>query len=283
MLKYRLIFGSLMLAVLFGLLYLDGKLSEAMVFDGAVFTALVALLAVPAQFEMRALAAKKGLEVMLFPAIAGSVILASAFFWTQFVKSEAQSDFFITYVTFTPALIVGAVFFEQAMRRGYESTIANCSATMLSIMYLGFLSSFIVGLRIKMGLAALLFAIITLKSSDIGAYTFGMLFGKRKFSPVISPGKSWEGLLGGAVFAAVIGFWLAGYVDFLPRWGGAVFGVVFAFIGQLGDLAESMLKRDAGVKDSANYIPGFGGILDIIDSPLVAAPFAYLYLSLFLN
>jgi phosphatidate cytidylyltransferase len=119
--------------------------------------------------------------------------------------------------------------------------------------------------------------VFVVKCADIGAYAIGTLIGRHKFSPKISPLKSWEGM-GGAVAAAMIvaiGFALS--FDIMAWWLAIVFGLCFAFIGQFGDLAESMIKRDAGQKDSANKVPGFGGILDIIDSPLAAAPFAYLF------
>jgi phosphatidate cytidylyltransferase len=122
--------------------------------------------------------------------------------------------------------------------------------------------------------------VFVVKSADIGAYAIGSLFGKHKFSPKISPSKSWEGM-GGAVGAAMIvavGFAIS--CDIMVWWLAVIFGVCFAFIGQIGDLVESMMKRDAEQKDSANNVPGFGGILDIIDSPLVAAPFAYLFFML---
>jgi phosphatidate cytidylyltransferase len=119
--------------------------------------------------------------------------------------------------------------------------------------------------------------IFVVKFADIGAYTIGVLFGKHKFSPRISPGKTWEGM-GGAVAAAVIVSFLFGACCDIMGWLPAViFGIFIAFTGQLGDLVESMMKRDAETKDSSNKVPGFGGILDIIDSPLFTAPFAYLF------
>jgi phosphatidate cytidylyltransferase len=101
------------------------------------------------------------------------------------------------------------------------------------------------------------------------------MFGRHKFSPVISPGKTWEGMAGAVVVAAVVGSLFAHFCGIMPIVYGTIFGAIFAFIGQLGDLAESMLKRDAQQKDSSHTVPGFGGILDVIDSPLVAAPFAF--------
>jgi phosphatidate cytidylyltransferase len=106
---------------------------------------------------------------------------------------------------------------------------------------------------------------------------FGGLFGKHKFSPKISPGKTWEGMAGAVVIAMIVAIFFAVSCGIMVWWLALIFGFCFAFIGQFGDLAESMIKRDAEQKDAANKVPGFGGILDIVDSPLVAAPFAYLF------
>ena len=119
--------------------------------------------------------------------------------------------------------------------------------------------------------------VFVVKSADIGAYSIGTLFGKRKFSPKISPGKTWEGMVGAVVSGVIVAIGFALICDIMPWWPAAIFGLGFAFIGQMGDLAESMMKRDAEQKDSANKVPGFGGVLDIVDSPLAAAPFAYLF------
>ena len=131
--------------------------------------------------------------------------------------------------------------------------------------------------RIDFGLWPLLMFVFVVKSADIGAYTTGSLFGKHKFSPKISPAKTWEGMAGAIAAAMIVAILFAAGCDIMVLPLAAVFGFCFAFIGQFGDLAESMIKRDAEQKDSANNVPGFGGILDIIDSPLVAAPFAYLF------
>jgi phosphatidate cytidylyltransferase len=122
--------------------------------------------------------------------------------------------------------------------------------------------------------------VVVVKSADIGAYAIGSLFGKHKFSPNISPAKSWEGMAGAVAVAMIVAIGFALNCDIMPWWAAVIFGVCFAFIGQMGDLVESMIKRDAEQKDSANKVPGFGGVLDIIDSPLVVAPFAYLFFML---
>ena len=110
-------------------------------------------------------------------------------------------------------------------------------------------------------------------------------FGRRKLIPWLSPGKTWEGLFFGLLTAAAVGAACAPFIDerrgyALTWYKAAVFGAIIGGVGQLGDLLESMMKRDAEVKDSGSSLPGFGGILDVTDSPLLAAPFAYLLFSL---
>ena len=154
--------------------------------------------------------------------------------------------------------------------------LANTGASSLAVIYLGGLAAFIVAIRVEMGLWHVLMLMFVVKVSDIGAFTFGKLFGKHKFSPRVSPGKTWEGLGGAMVAAMVLSLVFAVAFATMVWWQALLFGAVFAVIGQMGDLAESMMKRDAGQKDSSNRVPGYGGILDVIDSPLVAAPFGYL-------
>jgi phosphatidate cytidylyltransferase len=119
---------------------------------------------------------------------------------------------------------------------------------------------------------------------DTGAYFTGRSLGKHKLILWLSPGKTWEGLVGGIALASVfgvLGVWLGAVSQ--PKYPialGLATGVVFALLGQAGDLMMSLLKRDAGIKDSGRSLPGFGGILDVLDSPLLVAPFAYWWLKL---
>jgi phosphatidate cytidylyltransferase len=123
----------------------------------------------------------------------------------------------------------------------------------------------------------LLTVILLTKACDIGAYFVGSAIGKHKLIPWLSPGKSWEGLIGGVALAAILGA-LAAQLSFdsagFPVWYGALVGITLGLVGQAGDLLESLLKRSTGVKNSGT-LPGFGGILDLIDSPLLVAPVAY--------
>jgi len=255
--------------------WLDGSLTTSAAdkdVQGTAFCALVALLAIPAQIELSRLAAAKGLKIFLPVSIVGSVLLATARYWPQLVEFPLE-----TYLVLLSAFVLLALVLYQYLSCGTSGVLANCGANYFSIAYLGLLSSFCVTIRIEFGLWHLLMFVLVVKSSDIGAYAVGTLCGKHKFSPRISPGKSWEGMGGAMAVAALvaIGFGIGcGIMSWLPA---IIFGLCFAFIGQMGDLVESMMKRDAEQKDSGHKVPGFGGVLDIIDSPLVAAPFAYVF------
>ena len=136
------------------------------------------------------------------------------------------------------------------------------------------------------GMRLMLYLVLVVKITDIGAYTFGRLFGRHKMVPVLSPGKTWEGAAGGVVSALVASLvFIAvtggkfGELHF-SMLDGVVLGVLLSVSGQVGDLCESFLKRICGVKDSGRSIPGMGGLLDVLDSLLFGAPVLYLYLRL---
>ncbi|MHC4741876.1 MAG: phosphatidate cytidylyltransferase [Planctomycetota bacterium] len=279
MLKHRLLFGALMIIGFGALLILDGLLDGSLTVaapdkdvQGTLLCILIMLIALPAQLELCKLAAAKNVRIFAPIAAAGSILLATAWYWPQ-LDAVLAREFYLPVVC---ALIVPAVLLYQALCCGFSGVLANSGATLFAIHYLGILGCFVMAIRIDFGLWALLMFICTVKSADIGAWAIGRKFGKHKFSPKISPGKTWEGM-GGAVGASILVAVLFAVCCDIMLWPGAlVFAVSMAFVGQLGDLAESMIKRDAGQKDSAEKVPGFGGILDIVDSPLMTAPFAYL-------
>ena len=255
--------------------WMDGSLStltDDKPVQGTGFCILIALLIIPGQFELSRLAAAKNLKIFLPVSITASILFATSRYLQQLVEFPPE-----TYLSLLSAFVLLALLLYQYKSRGASGVLANCGASYFSILYLGLLGSFCVAIRIEFGLWPLLMFAFVIKSADIGAYSIGTLFGRHKFSPKISPGKTWEGM-GGAIGAAIIvaiGFALV--CDIMLWWSAIIFGLAFAFIGQMGDLAESMIKRDAEQKDSANKVPGFGGVLDIVDSPLVAAPLAYLF------
>lgn len=156
-----------------------------------------------------------------------------------------------------------------------RQTLAGLAASVLGVLYVGGGAAHVVLLH---GLAPSLvvFLLVTIILSDTGAYFAGKRFGRHKLAPRVSPKKTWEGALGGLVAAALGG--VALYYLQLSTWAMAVYvamAVLIAVFGQLGDLMESMLKRDAGIKDSGSIFPGHGGVLDRCDSILFAAPALY--------
>jgi phosphatidate cytidylyltransferase len=166
-----------------------------------------------------------------------------------------------------------------------------------TLVYVGLLFSFLALLRLHeppnagsagrgdWGMLALVSTLVVVKVADAGAFFTGKLLGRHKLTPVLSPGKTVEGAIGG-ILAACGAAWLlfrfagpamigAGYVE-PPLWRSLAYGLILAVAGMIGDLAESMLKRDAARKDSSTWLPGLGGVLDIIDAVLVAAPVSYM-------
>ncbi|HBT75376.1 MAG TPA: hypothetical protein DEB39_00280 [Planctomycetaceae bacterium] len=167
----------------------------------------------------------------------------------------------------------------------------NLSGAVFTVVYIGLLATFLVQLRVAFGIAALFSLIIVAKMGDIGAFLVGRMIGRTKLSPGLSPGKTIEGLIGGLAFGC-FGSWVwfkivipitAGntwlidgdVIHKTPMIGWIAFGFFVSGAGVLGDLSESLLKREAMRKDSSRWLPGFGGVLDIFDSLLIAAPVAY--------
>jgi phosphatidate cytidylyltransferase len=280
MLKYRLVFGTLMTVFFAAIVifdgWLDGSLTASAADDkpvqGTILCILIALLVIPAQLELSKLAAAKNLKIFSPISTIASILFATSWYWPQLLQIESRICLY-----FIPAFVLMALLLYQYIRYGTSEVLANCGASYFSIIYLGLLGAFVLAVRIDFGPWALLMFVFVVKSADIGAYSFGSLFGKHKFSPEISPGKSWEGMAGAVATATIVAILFAISCDIMVWWLAVIFGSCFAFIGQIGDLAESMIKRDAKQKDSASMVPGFGGILDILDSPLLAAPFAYLF------
>jgi phosphatidate cytidylyltransferase len=264
MLKYRLIFGTLMTIAFVAIVLFDP-------WAPLLLMVLVAGLMILGLLELSKLAGAKGAKVLLPVSIPVSIILVTAPYWKSFFPG--------VHYEVLLAFDIMACFLYHRIRYGIHGVLANCGAACFSILYLGVLGAFAPATYIVFGPWHLLMLIFVVKCCDIGAYTAGRLFGKHKFSPVISPKKTWEGMAGGVVLAILAAVAFAVLCDIMSCRLAIVFGVVFAFIGQLGDLAESMLKRDAETKDSSNTVPGFGGILDVVDSILVAAPFGYLFFS----
>jgi phosphatidate cytidylyltransferase len=184
--------------------------------------------------------------------------------------------------------VVMATFIAQSVQfQKPGATLTTIAGTVLALSYVGLLGTFIVQLRWfdgpYHGIPPLVFLIATAKGADTGAYTFGRIAGRRKLWPRLSPNKTVEGAVGGlfsGVAAALIVAAVARDLLKIPTLGWVTatgFGLVVGFTAQLGDLMESMIKRDCSRKDASAAVPGFGGVLDVLDSLLFAAPIAFAY------
>jgi len=285
-LRWRLILGPLLVAVLVGACWADVAMPG--VWLGIVSLSVAGL----ASGEAVELSRAAGLAPMARLVHAGNfAIVACA--WLPLVcgwpagGAEPAGLLFAPAAALTACLLL-ALLVEIVRYRQAGGETRRLAATVWPLCYVGLLFSFLVLLRSLhphvAGVVMLLAMVTVVKLGDTGAYTVGRLVGRHKLAPHLSPGKTIEGAIGGLTFSA-FGAWLvlawiwprvvggpaARWDQWLP------FGLLVGVAGMVGDLAESLLKRDAAMKDSSRWLPGFGGVLDIVDSLLFAAPVAYFF------
>jgi phosphatidate cytidylyltransferase len=211
------------------------------------------------------------------PRIATLQAMESSVWYTLSQWFRTVKPHYLVPTILTASLV--AAFALHSRRQRVEGAMANAGGTLLTIVYLGVLPGFFLPICMTHNAWMMLAIIGVVKAADIGAYITGHAIGRHKLIPWLSPGKTREGFVGGLVLAGAAGAVLAVCFKGFTWPQGLVAGLLLGAVGQLGDLLESLLKRDAGVKDSGR-VPGFGGILDILDSPLLAAPVAYWLLKL---
>ncbi len=280
----RVVLGTAMVAVTGGVLiveHLDVVASELADVRGAVLAAVFVVLGVLAFRELRRLADAAGIHLLPVSGMGGAVLLGTMPFWRQL------SPFFIggDDVWAVLGVVVVAVFLEQMVRYRVEAAIPQVGATLLAVLYLAVGTAIVLLIRLDLGVPVIVLFLAAVKSADIGAYFTGVAIGRHKLIGWLSPGKTWEGLLGGLAVAAGASVLVValcrlrpGLDLHLPLWKAGIFGAVVGLAGQFADLCESLLKRSAQVKDSGALVPEFGGVLDVLDSPLLAAPVAYVLL-----
>lgn len=180
----------------------------------------------------------------------------------------------VAYVWGAPALVTatavtGLVIMLWLLRRGIDGYVRDATASLFALFYVPFLGSFFALLVSEdRGVAGIVAVIVVTICSDIGGYIAGVLFGKHKMAPVISPKKSWEGFAGSVLFCVLAGVLLARLLLETDWWVGVAMGLIAVVMATLGDLVESVIKRDLGIKDMSQIIPGHGGLMDRLDSLL---------------
>ncbi len=227
----------------------------------ALLAAIVMLLAV-AELS-RALVAELPAEVRKVLLVAApSMVLAAYFGGPQWLL--------ISFVIAVVAVLVSRLFHEQ------EKYVSNVSRAIFILTYAPLLSSFAVLLAAqKDGDLKVLTLVLLTIGADIGGYFAGVLFGKHPMAPRISPKKSWEGLVGAVLLEIGIGIALWIFLFDGSWWKGALAGAIMAITATFGDLVESMIKRDLGIKDMSRLVPGHGGIMDRLDSLVINAAVAW--------
>ncbi len=281
----RIVFGLILLAAAIGLFWLDSTTEPV-----ALPLATVTLVLVLAAFhEMRLMLKTRGVEVLWLSGGIGAIALATCPFWWPHLAGylSINPEIDALQLLLLCAFIMMAIFLEQMFQQAPEMAMLRIAGTLLAVLYLAVGLAMALTIRISYGLPFLVLTLAAAKFTDIGAYFTGSLIGKHKLIPKLSPKKTWEGLFGGLVSAALASIGVLAFFKWADPGGfsfemsyrqAAIFGPIVGLAGQFGDLSESLLKRSAHVKDSGAILPEFGGVLDIIDSILFSAPIAMILL-----
>lgn len=246
-----------------------------------LFIAIAAAAMLLGLYEFYLLARKKDIKPDVAAGFLGGAALFTIFYFATPDPTQPRLDL----QTIALVLIVLTIStLIAAMLRGapFDKFIATSGATILGVLYVVLLGGHLVALRTgfeqKLSTHLLSFFFLVLMGADTGAYYAGRTLGKHKLAPKISPGKTWEGVVGGLLaalaLAAAAHYWF--FTELPLKWT-LPLAAAMTILGILGDLTESALKRSAGAKDAANILPGHGGVLDRLDSLLFNAPLVYYF------
>lgn len=242
-------------------------ISLSLVFLKTAFMVIVAIAVVVAVWELRRGLLAHDIDLPEQPLMLGGVVMVV-----------------VAYVWGAPALVTATavtslVTMLWLLRRGVDGYVKNATASVFTLVYVPFLGSFVALLLAEGGIGPdatdsalgakgiVAFILVTI-ASDTGGYVAGVLFGKHPMAPVISPKKSWEGFVGSVLLCQVAGYVMVVHLLDGPGWVGVALGLIAVVMATLGDLCESVIKRDLGIKDMSNVIPGHGGLMDRLDSLL---------------
>ncbi|WP_432478984.1 phosphatidate cytidylyltransferase [Nocardioides sp. GXQ0305] len=241
-------------------------IGASLAFWKTAFLLIVAAAVVVAIWELRQGLLTRDIDLPEQPLMVGGVVMVVvAYFWGAPALVTATA-------------VTGLVTMLWLLRRGVPGYVETATASIFTLVYVPFLGSFVALLlaeggatdfdRWDDGVRGILVFILVTIASDIGGYAAGVLFGRHPMAPVISPKKSWEGLAGSVVSCVAVGTVLVVQLLDGAWWVGVVLGLIAAVMATLGDLCESVIKRDLGVKDMSQVIPGHGGLMDRLDSLL---------------
>ena len=282
MLSTRLLMGSVLVVLAVGMLVADRHLAPWYPF---LFVFVIGLSLAACRELVALIGANRRPQIAV--CYLGVLLLGIANWLVHLLKP--QDDPWPWLLAILTGLVLAVFLYEMALFEGAGRSVERMAVTLWIVMYIGLLPCFFAQLRwlyptdAAMGSVALALAIFVPKGCDVGAYFTGRLLGRHRMTPVLSPKKTWEGAAGGlaaAVLAAVSidRFGPAPLLreDWLLEVG---FGLSLGVAGMLGDLAESLIKRDCQSKDASHAVPGFGGVLDVVDAVIFAAAPAYGWLA----
>lgn len=288
MLGTRLIVGTVLAALAAGMILIDERFAPWFPF----LFGTVALLATLSALELLALlpASTRPNPVVVLVGILTVIALAWGPILTPGpikVQWRLPDDASVWVLSGFAVFVVLSFLYEMATFREPGRSVPRLALTVWMIAYLGVLPAYLAMLRtsrasgtaddLHRGTIAVALAVFVPKACDIGAYFTGRFLGRHRMAPVLSPKKTWEGAVGGLVLAAVVAVGLNRFGPVIS--GGLIAEIAFSLVvgiaGMIGDLAESLIKRDCLTKDASQTIPGFGGVLDVVDAILFAAPVVY--------
>lgn len=243
----------------------------ATIFNELACGLLVTVFIIAGLYEFFTMLEKKGINIYKYFGIAlGTIIPLSLIF-----RFELTKNWELLFIV----LCLLSLILMQFRRRNNSGVVVAISTTLFGILYISWFLSFMIRIRYLPGGIGLFTTVLLItKSGDTGAYLIGSRFGKKPLIPRISPRKSVEGAAGGLFFSILGALASRPFLDLSYAHVVAI-GLALGALGQLGDLSESLIKRDFELKDSGRVLPGMGGVLDIMDSLLFAAPVFYFYMS----
>ena len=255
-----------------------GAIAASLFFWKTAFMLIVVAAVVVAVWEMRKGLLAKDIDLPEQPLMVGGVVMV------------VVAYFYGAAALVTATAVSALVIMLWLLRRGVDGYVKNATASVFTLVYVPFVGSFVALLLAEGGhtwtgggldddgVAGIITFILVTIASDIGGYVAGVLFGKHPMAPVISPKKSWEGFAGSAISCVAAGWALVVLLLDGPSWAGICLGLIAVVMATLGDLCESVIKRDLGIKDMSQIIPGHGGLMDRLDSLLATVAPVWLLL-----
>lgn len=243
------------------------------------FIVLLVVLTCVGAYEVHLALKRVGMTSAILPVVLGNVAIIGGSYAAAVLQPVTQIPWHVVLLGTIGGTMLLALIWR--MFGGPENYARDSAASLFIIGYIPVLASF-VGLVLAQqhGVAKAVVGFVCIVATDVGGYAAGATLGRHPMAPTISPKKTWEGMAGSVLLTTALSVWLCMWVLHQAWWFGVVLALVIVVTGTAGDLIESLIKRDVGIKDMSSLLPGHGGVMDRIDSMLVAAPAAWLVVTL---